>query len=358
MKSNQSQNRKIQVVSNPPQKINTNSQYKRELTNVNIDKKNVPQTSNLRKVITTNIQTTNNPPKYFGTGYTVKTTSSYNNLPYTQNSNSKPNYTYQYNNKPTTQSAKYLNSNNNNRRGKFESKSYSGRDGKYEKVNTYQKRTRSPEPYYKEKLIYRGQKTRENIVIKHVIFCSTEQEFRITEKLNMENIHKDLIRITESDKKKLQEKGISKYFSSINKDMKIEPKKYDLKGRTTVYQHARGIGMTNDKSRYINPKFYTSEIKKMEPIQKPKFEAKSESLNNFRGSPQKSKTPYKMSTKPNYNYSQKRPTSNAKYNPGSRVIVTTTKVTSSNITNKPSTVKENNSRVIMGSRSQFNGGGK
>ena len=48
------------------------------------------------------------------------------------------------------------------------------------------------------------------------------------------------------------------------------PKKINLKGRTTIYQHAQGIGMTNDKKKNINPLFYNSQIMKLKPIIKEK----------------------------------------------------------------------------------------
>ena len=48
------------------------------------------------------------------------------------------------------------------------------------------------------------------------------------------------------------------------------PKRINLKGRTTIYQHAQGIGMTNDKKENINPLFYNSQIMKLKPIIKEK----------------------------------------------------------------------------------------
>ena len=55
-----------------------------------------------------------------------------------------------------------------------------------------------------------------------------------------------------------------------------------MKGKTTIYQHARGIGMTNDRKNNVNPLFYNSEIKKLEPIVKEKQKEKVEYINNFR----------------------------------------------------------------------------
>ena len=44
------------------------------------------------------------------------------------------------------------------------------------------------------------------------------------------------------------------------------PKKADLSGIITHYQHAQGIGMTDDRKENMNPQFYTSEIKALKPI--------------------------------------------------------------------------------------------
>jgi len=49
-----------------------------------------------------------------------------------------------------------------------------------------------------------------------------------------------------------------------------------------VYQHARGIGMTNDR-RNSNSTYYTSDIKKLEPIVK-KEKERLEHVENFRSS--------------------------------------------------------------------------
>ena len=62
----------------------------------------------------------------------------------------------------------------------------------------------------------------------------------------------------------------------------MKPRIQNLKGKTTVYQHARGIGMTNDRRGNINPLFYNSEIKKLEPIVKEKEKVKVEYIENFR----------------------------------------------------------------------------
>ena len=40
----------------------------------------------------------------------------------------------------------------------------------------------------------------------------------------------------------------------------------NLDGKLTHYQHCQGIGMTDDISDKINPKYYSSEIKNLEPL--------------------------------------------------------------------------------------------
>ena len=56
----------------------------------------------------------------------------------------------------------------------------------------------------------------------------------------------------------------------------VKPIVVNLKGRTTIYQHARGIGMTNDKNANLNPLFYSSQIRKLYPYIKKKMKEKEE----------------------------------------------------------------------------------
>ena len=94
------------------------------------------------------------------------------------------------------------------------------------------------------------------------------------------NIDSNPIHITQRDRENLKKSGISSFKSSCQENVK--PKTQNLKGKTTVYQHARGIGMTNDRGGNINPLFYSSEIKKLEPIIKQKEKEKVEIIENFR----------------------------------------------------------------------------
>ena len=105
--------------------------------------------------------------------------------------------------------------------------------------------------------------------------------FHITEKLSKENINKTPLIISTKDREKLKKGGKSTYTSSCNEYRPILTQ--NLKGKTTVYQHARGIGMTNDR-RNANSHCYTSDIKKFEPIVLQKEKEKVEHVENFRSS--------------------------------------------------------------------------
>ena len=98
--------------------------------------------------------------------------------------------------------------------------------------------------------------------------------------MELHNIKSNPIQINKTDKEKLKKGGKSSYSSSCQDN--IKPIIQNLKGKTTVYQHARGIGMTNDRRGNINPLFYNSEIKKLEPIIKEKEKEKVEYIENFR----------------------------------------------------------------------------
>ena len=168
-----------------------------------------------------------------------------------------------------------------------------------------------------------------------------------------------------------------------------KPKKVNLKGNTTHYQHARGIGMTNDRKENINPTFYSSEIKKLDPIYKEKDKEKIEYVETFRSSgkvynnqtspskPTTTKTStYNRSSnyKPNQNYSRGGATStsgrggmassisnrggssnvNNRGGMGSTVKTTTTVYRGSNRGGDGEIIKETNTKVSMGSRSNKN----
>ena len=133
----------------------------------------------------------------------------------------------------------------------------------------------------KRKTINRGDEIK-NVQITHII-CSNknkDKSFHITEKLSTQNIKSTPLTITTQDREKLKKGGKSTYTSSCTEYKPIPTQ--NLKGKTTIYQHARGIGMTNDR-RNNNSQYYTSEIKKLEPIVMKKKE-KVEHVENFRSS--------------------------------------------------------------------------
>ena len=146
--------------------------------------------------------------------------------------------------------------------------------------SNYNNRFHSPNPdSIKRKTINRGQEVK-NIQITHIICSTKPSDFHITEKLETDNIKTNPIQISQIEREKLKKTGISSFRSSCKETFK--PIVKNLKGKTTVYQHARGIGMTNDKKGKINPMFYSSDIKKLEPIIKEKNKEKVEYIENFR----------------------------------------------------------------------------
>ena len=133
--------------------------------------------------------------------------------------------------------------------------------------NPTSQRSHSPDiNSIRRKTINRGEDIK-NVQITHIICTNNPRNknsnFHITEKLSTENIKSTPLRITTEERAKLKKGGKSTYKSSCTEVIKIPNQ--NLKGKTTVYQHARGIGMTNDR-RNSNSKYYTSDIKKLEPI--------------------------------------------------------------------------------------------
>ncbi len=164
------------------------------------------------------------------------------------------------------------------------------------------KRSHSPDTdAIKRKTITRGQDIK-NVQITHVICSSKPSDFHITEKLETNNIESNPIQLTQRDRENLKKSGISSFKSSCQENVK--PKTQNLKGKTTVYQHARGIGMTNDRGGNINPMFYSSEIKKLDPIVKQKEKVKVEYIENFRSNMKNSNTINTGRTNNNYNLSR------------------------------------------------------
>jgi hypothetical protein len=146
----------------------------------------------------------------------------------------------------------------------------------------------------KRKTITRGGEEIKNVQITHIICSSKPTNFHIIENLsanknNTNNIPPNSTnKVSKSNKEKKEKSGISFYSSSCQSYNKVDKcKNLNLKGKTTVYQHCRRIGMTNDKRRNINSLYYNSEIKKLEPIKKEKEIEKVEYIQNFRSSKSK-----------------------------------------------------------------------
>ena len=262
------------------------------------------------------------------------------------------------------------------------SKSYGGNRNqpKRPEVSTsnYKPRVTSPNPgSAKIKTINRG-KPIENVQITHIIYSSKPLEFHIIEDLNKDNLNSQPIQITEKDRNNLQKTGKIKVTCSCDNIEIKKSKPIDLIGTYTHYQHAQGIGMT-DKKENINPQFYSSGIKTLDPLTFNKGEPHIEIL-EFRSNGKNdtnTRTITKTVVKPVVNYSTNR-SSNVRSNPNSNQIknnssatkrgvgsaVKTTSGTStvnyrgqsgsSGSGNSGNIIKETTTQVKMGNRSQFN----
>ena len=151
--------------------------------------------------------------------------------------------------------------------------------------NPTSQRSQSPDiNSVRRKTINRGEEIK-NVQITHII-CSSKNnnkspDFHITEKLSTQGIKSTPLTITIQDREKLKKGGKSTYKSSCTEPRPIP--KENLRGKTTVFQHVRGIGMTNDR-RNSNSIYYTSDIKKFDPIMIKKEKEKVEHVENFRSS--------------------------------------------------------------------------
>ena len=149
-------------------------------------------------------------------------------------------------------------------------------------TNSSSQRAHSPDVNsIKRKTINRGDEIK-NVQITHIICTNKNKktDFHITEKLSTQNIKSTPLNISTNDREKLKRGGKSTYTSSCTEYRPRPNIPQNLKGKTTIYQHARGIGMTNDR-RNSNSHCYTSEIKTFEPITT-KEKEKLEHVENFR----------------------------------------------------------------------------
>lgn len=315
-----------------------------------------------------------NTTKYSNTGstggrnQTTTTTTSYNRSGQSTSNTNNNSQVYRGNQKNVIPPKKI---------GNTQSYSANKYQPKQPQSSTYNNKSRSPEPgSLKRKTINRGNPT-ENVQITHIIYTSRPTDFHITEELDLENLNSQPIKISQSDRARLQKSGKVTATCSCDGVEIAQPKPINLQGTTTIYQHAQGIGMTNDKSKDINPMFYSSEIKKLKPINRGKDKEKLENIETFRSygkqyntvastSNTNSKYNAKSSTYNrggmNNSSSQKKSyvsnTSNNTYNRGgmgSSVKTTTTVYRGSNMGGGDGEIiKETNTKVQMGSRSQYN----
>jgi hypothetical protein len=401
----------ITTASRGPQTNNTqNSRYVKINTNnnaPNIPTYSAPRTGQTKIIAKTN--TVNSTYAKPGTKSTVisnvitKTnTNAYNNRYANPNQNNtrvnnnniiiNNTNTNTNNNKNNQGYTKYQSQSHNNQPTRMQnSHSYSGnriQPKRPEVPSSYYKpRAKSPEPgTIKRKTINRG-KPIENIQITHIIYSARPLEFHITEDLNMENLEKEPIQITESDRNNLQKSGKVEVSCSCDKIDIVKPE-INLDGKLTHYQHCQGIGMTDDTSDKINPKYYSSEIKTLEPLIFTTGEPIIEIL-EFRSSGKNNtdtKTITKTQIKPVTNYNNNRGASNytqsrgytntnksnnnnynininlkSNTNTNNKGVGNTIKTTSTSSNYRVNTggdgsgniVKETTTKVNMGSRSQF-----
>ena len=331
-------------------------------------------TSNVNKINTTNYSRP-----------AIQTTSYNRNVPnVTNNRNSNNNSNQAYRKNPINQ-----NKQNNQQSRLQNAQSYSGNRNQPKRPEissyNYKPRIMSPNPgSVKIKTIVRGKPT-ENVKITHVIYSSQPLEFHITEHLNFDNLKSKPIQISQQKRNDLQKSGKIEVSCSCDNINIKKNKPLDLIGTYTHYQHAQGIGMT-DKKENINPQFYSSEIKALEPIQFVKGEPQVQVLEfrnntkNYNANKTVTKTNVKPVIKNNSNYrSNNNYTQNRGYNNtnqlkntssvnnrgvGTGVKKTVTTTSTMNYRGKPGTgssgeiVKETTIQVKMGNRSQFHNQGK
>jgi len=216
----------------------------------------------------------------------------------------------------------------------------------------------------KRKTINRGDPI-ENVQITHIIYTSQPANFNITEELNTDSLNTAPLRISQIERRNLQKRGKTTWTSSVQDNVK--PIITNLKGRTTIYQHARGIGMTNDKKENINPLYYSSKIRKLYPIIKKRTKEKVEymsfrnesGLNSERATFNKSNINF---SNPSYNfikiYNDENSKNNSLRNSTNYNRVNNNNFIDINNSNQSEIMKENMSNIFMGNRSQYRKQGK
>ena len=303
----------------------------------------------------------------------VQNTSSYNRNVVNNNNNRSSNM----NNQVLRNYQRPVNQNNQSIPRLQNSQSYGGNRNqpKRPEVSTsnYKPRVMSPNPSSaKIKTINRG-KPIENVQITHIIYSTKPLEFHIIEALNEDNLNSKPIEISQDKRNNLQKSGKIEVTCSCDNINLKKSKPVDLVGKYTHYQHAQGIGMT-DKKENINPQFYSSEIKSLDPLIFNKAEPQIQIL-EFRSDGKNyntTRTITKIIVKPVVNYSTNRGSNIKSYantnqlknnsSAAKRGVASATKTTTSSSTanyrgksgNDGGIVKETTTQVKMGSRSQFN----
>ena len=303
----------------------------------------------------------------------VQNTSSYNRNVVNNNNNRSSNM----NNQVLRNYQRPVNQNNQNIPRLQNSQSYGGNRNqpKRPEVSTsnYKPRVMSPNPSSaKIKTINRG-KPIENVQITHIIYSTKPLEFHIIEALNEDNLNSKPIEISQDKRNNLQKSGKIEVTCSCDNINLKKSKPVDLVGKYTHYQHAQGIGMT-DKKENINPQFYSSEIKSLDPLIFNKGEPQIQIL-EFRSDGKNyntTRTITKTIVKPVVNYNNNRGSNIKSYantnqlknnsSAAKRGVASATKTTTSSSTanyrgksgNDGGIVKETTTQVKMGSRSQFN----
>ena len=151
----------------------------------------------------------------------------------------------------------------------------------------------------------------ENVQITHIIRTKKPSEFHINEEISNKSLYTKPLDL-EKNRTKINNKNkynaIIKCSSSCD-HMKIIPIEVNLKGKTTIYQHCAGVGMTNMQPDLIKSQNYISGIREIPIKHKEKNEPIVEHLNVFRPHATSPNLPkkfnFQFSTIPNNNKKEK-----------------------------------------------------
>jgi hypothetical protein len=232
----------------------------------------------------------------------------------------------------------------------------------YTKINPYTKSQTKPESLtykrkafspgivgFQRKTINRGEPVK-NVQITHIINSTIPSAFNIKEKLSTEFLNTEPLRLSQTERYNLKKSGKTSWTTSVQEN--IKPIVANLKGRTTFYQHARGIGMTNDTSGKLNPLYYKSEIRKLFPYVKRKMKEKVEYM-TFRNETGRNTTYISGASNLNINnnYNTNNNTNNSYRN--SINYVSSYNNYNTNNNNIIEIIKETETKADMGNRSQY-----